>query len=1139
MRKILITLITGLFFFIGNINSQLTVNMSSVTVDQNEQASVDITVSGFTNLVGVQFSINFDSLVLQYVNATNFTPALPGLSAAAVSGPNGVGVKNGQITFSWFDQAGTGKSLPNGTRLFTLVFTGIGNPGTKSDVFTSNVPRVIEIIQIVNGNLTEIALINNKGVVTIDGNGPVDPCPNPTCSNPNSLFLSGAIKNAKPGDIVCIPISVKNFIMIQSGQGSFTWNPALLKYIEYKVPPTGGIPMFDGGFNTSNTAIGQFGFLWSNPTPGTPLTLLDNTVIIELCFEVVGPLGQTGCIIMGQGTIPSEWTNNTTEVPVCFSYGRVNIKTDPAKTVIIKTGSFIGASLNNTVCVDITVDSFTNILGVQTKFSWDPAKLEFVRTDMYNLEGLSSLNFAMTSSTLSFLWTSPSNPISKPNGHKIFQICFKVLGPCPSTSDILMPGPTEVVGDGSIVLPSTTIPGAISCIVGDPDPECTTGAIVSVDCNGGSNGSIAMTVVDATTDCTCLWKLGNTIVKAAGPVAAGCNLTGVPAGTYTFELSCGGVIECTNTATITQPTAISIPTTGVVTNGLCGQKGSINISATSGGTPPYTYNWTPNLGNTANPTNLDSGQYTVTVSDSKNCTATASYTVQNLVSNIVIQSSVTNVGCGVKGTITLTVTGGTSPFNYVWTPNLGNIPNPTNLDAGQYSVTVTDANQCSASASNITIGNNQTELLVTSSATNVKCKGDSSGSILLSINGGCPPSSITWSGGLLGANPQNVKAGTYTVTVTDTSVPVQTKTLSVTVTEPATSVDISVTNITGTTGGNNNGSITLTITGGTPNYKAVWSGGTSPDGNTSGILTVNNLAPGTYSVTVTDANGCSSVRGGIIITDPPADDVAPVIGTATITSSFNGFGVACNGDATGSIKVTLSAGTYPVTATLKRGTQTLQSIVVNGPDIVFNNLVAGSYTVDVTNTKGSASSTALVITQPSKLSASAPKINCTDKNNATGSIEILLNNTGNSPYTFNWFGLNATDNLVEDLAEDVYNVTVTDANGCEIKISNIEVRECSISGACYVATIIISPNGDNLNDIFVINCVQDNPSDLSVFDRWGRVVYSQSNYDNTWQGIDNSGNELKEGAYLWVLTVNFGQGRREVYKGTVTLLRTR
>jgi gliding motility-associated-like protein len=128
---------------------------------------------------------------------------------------------------------------------------------------------------------------------------------------------------------------------------------------------------------------------------------------------------------------------------------------------------------------------------------------------------------------------------------------------------------------------------------------------------------------------------------------------------------------------------------------------------------------------------------------------------------------------------------------------------------------------------------------------------------------------------------------------------------------------------------------------------------------------------------------------------------------------------------------------------------------------------------------------------------------------------------------------------VTDLPADAYNVTVTDANGCTVAVTNIEVDECELEGLCYEASTIISPNGDNFNDVFLINCVTDNPSDLTVFDRWGRVVYSQSNYDNTWQGIDNSGKDLIESSYMWVLTVNFGQGRKEVQKGTVTLLRTR
>lgn len=147
-----------------------------------------------------------------------------------------------------------------------------------------------------------------------------------------------------------------------------------------------------------------------------------------------------------------------------------------------------------------------------------------------------------------------------------------------------------------------------------------------------------------------------------------------------------------------------------------------------------------------------------------------------------------------------------------------------------------------------------------------------------------------------------------------------------------------------------------------------------------------------------------------------------------------------------------------------------------------------------------------------------------------------MNGTGAGNYSFEWSGLGDLDNKIENLASGFYNVTVTDDNGCQVKLTNLEVKSCTLSGTCYEASTVITPNGDNLNDLFIINCVTDNAADLTVFDRWGRLVYSQPNYDNTWQGTDNDNKDLKEGGYIWVLNINFGQGRREVYKGTLTIL---
>jgi gliding motility-associated-like protein len=213
-------------------------------------------------------------------------------------------------------------------------------------------------------------------------------------------------------------------------------------------------------------------------------------------------------------------------------------------------------------------------------------------------------------------------------------------------------------------------------------------------------------------------------------------------------------------------------------------------------------------------------------------------------------------------------------------------------------------------------------------------------------------------------------------------------------------------------------------------------------------------------------------------------------------------------------------------------------IGIISPDFSFTGLAAGSYTIELTNVAGGPVIVGpIVVTQPTRLESAEPVVACTVRNKATGSIELNLNNTGAGGYTYNWQGIQDTGRVVTELAKGFYNVTVTDANNCELRLTNIEIKDCPKEGDCFEASTVITPNGDNFNDAFIINCIDTLETNLSVFDRWGRLVYSQTDYDNTWQGINNDGKDLPEGGYIWVLEVNFGQGRREVYKGVVTLLR--
>ncbi|MBK9257397.1 MAG: gliding motility-associated C-terminal domain-containing protein [Saprospiraceae bacterium] len=1060
MRKILISFVAAFLFLIQSNQAQVTVLFSNVEVDPGQTASVDVTVNGFTNVLGAQFSINFDSLILGYTSVSNFTTALPGLNSSAVSGPNGVGVLNGQITFSWFDTQGTGKSLPNGTRLFTINFSTPGPVCSFSDIVLSDEPRDIEFIN--SNTLSEYTVSGVTGRVQLRCDGPVDPCPDPSCSNPSNLTFTGAKLNVLPGSQVCVPITVRNFNDMQSGQGSLTWNPSLLSFIEVR---NFGIPGLDGGLNLTNTASGQLGFIWSNSTPDTPLDLPDNTVMFELCFTALGSVGQVACVLIGStGTIPTEWTTDDGELPLCFSHGKVTISATPPQSPVIIKASQVEGNKGSTVCVDIRVDSFTNIQGMNFTLTWDANVVDYVNTGMYDLEGLTSGGITNNGNTLRFLWLSPNGePITKPNNHKIFQACFLLKGDCDATTSVNFINPIDAIRM-TIEIPVQTVPGSITikCVVPPDTASCDIVTQVNPSCNGGTNGSITLNIVDApNTNCDCIWKKDGVIIKN-NKVTADCNLSNVGAGTYVYELTCNGVVECTQTVTLTQPAAISV--TGVVSNAACGLRGSITVNA-AGGTPPYSYNWNPNLGNTSNPIDLDAGVYLVTVTDSRQCTGTQSFT----------------------------------------------------------------------------IGSTVQDLVVSATSTNVKCKDGTDGTITLSVTGGCPQYTFNWSGpgAPTGQNPQNLRAGTYTVTVSDAGG--DSATASVTITEPATSVSVALNGTTkDTPPGSNTGSISITVSGGTPGYTVRWSGSptTIPDGNTTGPLTAGSLGAGTYSVTATDANGCTAVRNAIVVEEGTVDPtpLAPKIGSVSVATNFNGFSVPCNGNCNAVISATLTEGDTPITAVLRRGNENTQTLTLNSlAEVRFTGICAGTYVVVFTNAVGSVTSMPVSVTQPSRLAATT-KVDCTEGDNDNGRIEINLNNSGVSPYNFNWIGLPDTGSVLDDLGLGTYSVSITDANDCVLLISNLDVKNCVDTENCYKAIPVITPDGDFKNDLFVINCAGQSPGDLTVFDRYGRIVYTQANYDNTWAGVDRSNNPLPEGAYMWVFDVNFGQGIREIYKGTVTVL---
>lgn len=295
-----------------------------------------------------------------------------------------------------------------------------------------------------------------------------------------------------------------------------------------------------------------------------------------------------------------------------------------------------------------------------------------------------------------------------------------------------------------------------------------------------------------------------------------------------------------------QPLTVTAAGTDISCNGA--MDGTATASP-AGGTGSYSYAWS-NGGSTPTISNLGAGTYTVTVTSGAE-TATASVTV-NESSAVIVSASSTNTTCGNNnGSASASASGGSAPYTYNWS-NGSSSSSIANLAAGTYSVTATDANGCTGSASVTVAGSSG--FTASASGVDVSCNGGNDGSATASVTG-LPPFTFAWSNGGNTQIVNGLSAGSYTVVVTDATG--CTASANVTIGQPS-ALAVSVSGVDPTAG--NNGSATANPAGGTAPYSYAWSTGASTQ-------TVNNLAAGTYTVTVTDGNGCTQT-GSVTLNEP-------------------------------------------------------------------------------------------------------------------------------------------------------------------------------------------------------------------------------------------------------------------------------
>ncbi len=376
------------------------------------------------------------------------------------------------------------------------------------------------------------------------------------------------------------------------------------------------------------------------------------------------------------------------------------------------------------------------------------------------------------------------------------------------------------------------------------------GTSTNVSCNGGNDGSITAIAAGGSGSYNFQWNTGQSL----DPIA------GLSAGTYTVTAQDSYNCSATAAFSITEPAALSAMTTA--TPDTCNRTvGTVQVSV-SGGTGNYNYYW--NTGTvTATQLQLASGTYEVTVVDQNNCSVSADATVTND-GSLTVSISSTDAKCygNMDGAAQTSVNLGTAPLLYLWSTG-DSASAVSNLSAGSYTVSITDANGCSTVATAVV--QQPAALTVSALTTDVTCYGEANGTVSLSVSGGTPTYAIHWSDSVMPPLTE-LAAGTYSVTITDSHQCTAADTI--TIAQPD-ELQFATTATDATTG-QNNGTITVSnISGGSAPYNYLWSNG---DTTNPAI----HLAAGTFTVSVTDHNGCQKTATVIVpqttgIHDPKND----------------------------------------------------------------------------------------------------------------------------------------------------------------------------------------------------------------------------------------------------------------------------
>ena len=697
--------------------------------------------------------------------------------------------------------------------------------------------------------------------------------------------------------------------------------------------------------------------------------------------------------------------------------------------------------------------------------------------------------------------------------------------------------------------------------VSQPDTINVSPVTTNVSCANGNNGTAILNITGGTTPYTENWGISNPLSLTAG--------------NHTYIVNDNNGCSYTGLINISEPAPILVnyTTTNALCNGVNDGTATLNIS---GGVSPYNEDWGGN-----NPLALSAGIYIFTVTDTNGCILTDSVTITepNQINVIVDTFRVSCSGLS-DGSALLNISGGTTPYTEDWGVN-----NPMALNAGTYTFTVTDSNNCLYQGQAIITEPNP--ISVNEFVTNVSCFGLSDGVVLLQINGGTAPYNQNW----LGDDPLALSQGNYSYTITDTNGCSLTN--FVTISQPNELIVTSTVNNV-SCHGYNDGSINLNISGGTVPYSENW-GGNNPLA----------LIAGTYNFIVTDDNGCQFIDDVTVsqpekiladysVETPICEGQPSKVYINIINNTCNQYTIEINDQNITTSYVIDSIGNviidnnqillYPnqtIDATLLSITDIygcvsqineIRNIVVNQlPDLsmTLNDICESnpSFTLEQASPSGGIyyiNDIPMTIFDTDSLPTGdyIIKYDYTDPttgcNNTIEDIISLLP----SPTASFVLGPQPTDlddpnirffNTSEDFTNLIWNIgndqtiedetdfiyTYTDTGTYIAQLIIINEYNCTdtVSQTLIINPVYsifipssFTPNDDNKNEIFepIINAAQSYT--MKIYDRWGGIIYEGEN-----QGWD--GKNAPSGQYFYSIEVIDYKNKLEKEVGQVTLIK--